>query len=238
MKTIVITGAAGGISLATLDAIQCDDLHLVLIDRQGSNLSMAKARAEDRGATVTTFESNLEDLEACRRAVEGRPINGLIHLAGVFEPDPEGATDHSVWDRAIANNLTNAYDISHACVEQWDRSQTGHMVFVSSLAFNRGSWEHVPYAAAKGGIVGLVRALSRRHAPDILVNALAPGLIDTGMPASLIAERGLDRVVKEIPLKRIGQPEEVASVINFLIGPGASYITGQTINIDGGVINS
>ena len=95
----------------------------------------------------------------------------------------------------------------------------------------------MPYASAKGGLVGLTRALSRRYAPNILVNALAPGIIDTAMPAKIIAERG-DRVVSEIPLRRIGRPEEVAGVIHFLLSDDLSYVTGQLINVDGGIINS
>ena len=147
----------------------------------------------------------------------------------------------AVWERAIANNLTNAYSLAGFAAEAMRADGitdgAGRIIFISSLAFNRGSWEHVPYASAKGGIVGLTRALSRRYAPHILVNALAPGLIDTRMPAQIIAERG-DRVINEIPLKRIGRPEEVANVIHFLLSNDASYITGQLINVDGGMINS
>jgi 3-oxoacyl-[acyl-carrier protein] reductase len=110
------------------------------------------------------------------------------------------------------------------------------MVFISSLAFRRGAFDHVPYTAAKGGVTGLVRALSRRLAPGVLVNGLAPGIIDTGMPQKIIATRG-ERLIREIPLQRWGEAREVATVIDFLLGVGASYITGQVINVDGGAIN-
>jgi 3-oxoacyl-[acyl-carrier protein] reductase len=110
-------------------------------------------------------------------------------------------------------------------------------VLTSSIAHRRGSPDRVPYAAAKGGVVGLTRALSRKLAPDVLVNAVAPGLIETKMSASIIAERG-DDYRHEIPLKRFGKPSEVASVIRFLCSPDASYITGQTITIDGGITNA
>jgi 3-oxoacyl-[acyl-carrier protein] reductase len=105
------------------------------------------------------------------------------------------------------------------------------------LAYRRGSAERVPYAAAKGGIVGLTRALSRKLAPDVLVNAIAPGVIETKMTDQIIAERG-DAYRQEIPLQRYGKPSEIASVIRFLCSPDSSYITGQTINIDGGIANA
>jgi NAD(P)-dependent dehydrogenase (short-subunit alcohol dehydrogenase family) len=171
------------------------------------------------------------------QAAGGR-VAGLVHLAGVFEPDPDGARDPGVWERAMAHNLTNAYTLANACVEALDESVVGRFVFLSSLAYRRGSWQHVPYAVAKAGLVGLVRALARRLAPAVRVNGLAPGLIDTPMPARLIAERGLDNVVAEIPLKRLGHPREVAGVIAFLMSDDASYITGQIINVDGGIVNS
>jgi NAD(P)-dependent dehydrogenase (short-subunit alcohol dehydrogenase family) len=126
-----------------------------------------------------------------------------------------------------------------AAAPRMDPDEVGRMVFASSLAFRRGSFDHVAYSAAKGGIVGLVRALSRGLAPAVLVNGLAPGIILTGMPDHILAvpERR-ERLLAETALKRFGQPREVATVIHFLLGAGSSYITGQVINVDGGVINS
>jgi 3-oxoacyl-[acyl-carrier protein] reductase len=118
-----------------------------------------------------------------------------------------------------------------------DRRTPAHIVLTSSVAYRRGSAGYPPYAAAKAGIVGLTRSLSRRLAPDILVNAIAPGLIETRMAEPTIAERG-DAYRNEIPLKRFGHPSEVATVIRFLCSPDASYITGQTITIDGGITNA
>jgi 3-oxoacyl-[acyl-carrier protein] reductase len=119
----------------------------------------------------------------------------------------------------------------------FDRREPARIVLTSSIAYRRGSADRVPDAAAKGGVVGLTRALSRRLAPDVLVNAIAPGVIETKMTDEIIARRG-EPYRQEIPLKRFGKPSEVASVIRFLCSADASYITGQTITIDGGITNA
>ncbi len=97
--------------------------------------------------------------------------------------------------------------------------------------------QHAAYSAAKGGLVGLTRALARRFREKATVNALAPGIIDTAMPAEIIRTRG-EVLRAEIPLGRFGQPHEVATVIRFLLSEDSSYITGQTINVDGGQVMS
>jgi len=238
MQTIIITGAAGGIGAETLPLLASDAHRLIAVDVPGTAAAMRRI-AEPLPGEHRVIESALADFAVCRAVVDqaGGRIAGLVHLAGVFEPDPQGPADPAVWERAIAHNLTNAYNLAGACAEARDAQTVARFVFISSLAFRRGSFEHVPYAAAKGGLVGLVRALARRHAPDILVNGLAPGLIDTRMPAEIISRRG-DQLRASIPLKRFGHPREVATVIAFLMSDAASYITGQIINVDGGIINS
>jgi NAD(P)-dependent dehydrogenase (short-subunit alcohol dehydrogenase family) len=118
-----------------------------------------------------------------------------------------------------------------------DDAEPARIVFTSSVAFRRGSGDYPAYGAAKGGIVGLTRSLARRFAPRILVNAVAPGLIETRMAAPIIQSRG-EQMLSSIPLARYGQPEEIASVIRFLCGRDSSYVTGQTITVDGGMTNA
>ena len=156
----------------------------------------------------------------------------------MFERDGFDPNDHGVWNRAIAANLTSAYDLAVAFATRFDkRDGPARVVFTSSLAYRRGSADYPPYAAAKAGLVGLTRSLARRLAPDVLVNAVAPGLIDTRMAAEIIATRG-EAYRNEIPVKRYGHPAEVASVIRFLCSSNSSYVNGQTITVDGGITNA
>jgi 3-oxoacyl-[acyl-carrier protein] reductase len=236
-KHIVITGGAGGIGLETARAFLEQGAHVLIIDIDEER--MLRAQETLGKARLAVFRSALGSPTACAGAIEaaGAPVHALVHLAGLFEKDAMDADDHSVWDRAIGVNLTSAYDMAVAFSTRADRRTPAHIVLTSSVAYRRGSAGYPPYAAAKAGIVGLTRSLSRRLAPDILVNAIAPGLIETRMAEPTIAERG-DAYRNEIPLKRFGHPSEVATVIRFLCSPDASYITGQTITIDGGITNA
>jgi len=237
-KRIVITGGAGGIGVETARTMLAHGAHVVLVDIDEEGL--AQAREILGTARIATWQSALETPQACAEALDsaGAPVAALIHLAGLFERDPFDPNDHGVWDRAIAANLTNAYDLAVAFATRYDpRDQPARLVLASSIAYRRGSAGYPPYAAAKAGVVGLTRSLARRLAPGVLVNAVAPGLIDTPMGAATIAERG-EAYKNENPLKRFGQPAEVASVIRFLCSRDSSYVNGQTITVDGGMTNA
>lgn len=239
-KTVVITGGAGGIARATVPLLLEDgaDLHLIDPDGDGLERLAAEMNAGDR---ITTAASVIDSPEACEEALTEvrRPIYGLVHLAGIFLQDDLDAASRPVWNDVIAANMTNAFDMAAACRTRLEPDGDSRMIFVSSVAFRRGSFDHIAYTAAKGGIVGLVRALSKKLGPTTLVNGLAPGIIETKMPEHLLAEERRRKVlIAETALKRFGHPREIGTVIQFLLGPGSSFITGQVINVDGGVANS
>jgi 3-oxoacyl-[acyl-carrier protein] reductase len=236
-KRIVVTGGAGGIGIETVRAFMDHGGHVIMADIDEA--ALARAQETLGRVRLGTIASALDTPAECARVIEaaGAPVYALVHLAGLFERDTLDPDDHGVWNRAIAANLTNAYDMAVAFATRFDRSEPARIVLTSSIAYRRDSADRVPYAAAKGGIVGLTRALSRKLAPDVLVNAIAPGVIETRMTDEIIAERG-ENCRHEIPLRRFGRPSEIAAVIRFLCSPDASYITGQTITIDGGLTNA
>ena len=236
-KTCVISGASGGIGHSLIELLSREKTRLILIDSDKKSLDQLKRKYRDAG--FEWIHSNLENVDECKKIKLhiDRPIYAIVHLAGVFEPDDGGAANHEVWDQAIQHNLTNAYDLIDTLLPKFSKKDVGRIVLISSLAFRRGAFDHIPYTAAKGGIVGLVRGFSRKLAPEILVNGLAPGVIDTSMPQKIIKTRGKE-LISQIPQKRFGRPEEVASVIIFLLSKASSYMTGQILNVDGGIINS
>lgn len=237
-RQFVITGAAGGIGRACARDLLERNAHVLLVDIDASRVAEAAAGL-DGGDRVATHASRIGSPQEAAAALDaaGRPIFGLIHMAGLYEPDALDPDDHSTWDRAMAANLTNAYDLAVAFQSRRDASAVGRIVFCSSGAYRRGVPGRVSYTVAKAGIVGLTRALSRQFAPHTLVNAVAPNAIVTGMTEAVFQERG-DAILASIPLRRFGKPEEISAVVTFLCSDGASYITGQTINVDGGAWNS
>jgi NAD(P)-dependent dehydrogenase (short-subunit alcohol dehydrogenase family) len=237
-KLALITGGAGGIGVAMARLWLDRGGAALLVDVSEERLAEA-VRSLDH-PRVHTYTSALESAAACTEVIAHAPapIHSLIHLAGIFEADDDMGPDdaRAVYDRVMQANLTSGIEMANAWEPHADRRDgPARAVFVSSLAFNRGAVRHVAYSAAKGGLVGMTRALARRFAPGALVNAVAPGIILTSMPAPVIAARR-EALLDEIPLARFGEPSEVASVIAFLCGPDSSYVTGQLINIDGGTV--
>ena len=236
-RTVVVTGASGAIGSVVARMAAERGARLLLIDLDEARLSALAAQLPGSGHVVVA--SMLDTPAACSKALSAMdgPIYGLVHMAGIYVPHGLDAAGREVYDRTLAANTTNAFDIACALQGRLVTDEPARLVFAASQAFRRGSIGHVAYSVAKGGVVGLVRALSRNLAPHVLVNGLAPGLIDSPMPAHQIAKRG-DEMLRDIPLGRMGKPEEVAGVVMFLLGPLATYVNGQIINVDGGVHNA
>ena len=237
-KTILVTGAAGGIGSCLVQMLLKAEAKVIAIDQDACGLSTLSNMTQ-RSPNLTIIPSNLADETSAVDALEGvQALYGLVHLAGTFDPDNFVIGDtKNVFDQSINANVRNFYSLFIAAKPALRASSNARIVLCSSVAFNRGAYFHTAYSGAKGAIVGMARSLARREAPNILVNVVAPGIIDTPMIRDLVKVRGQKTIVQEIPVQRIGRAHEVSAVIRFLLSEDASYITGQVINVDGGIVS-
>jgi NAD(P)-dependent dehydrogenase (short-subunit alcohol dehydrogenase family) len=238
-KTILITGGAGGIGVETARVFLDAGAHVRLVDVSGEALRHATQQL-DAGTRLETCLNGLADLGQCESALESGPMPyAIVHLAGISLPDLDDLGDLSLFDQTMSANVRNGYQLARVFHQRHTgtASLPSRLVFACSLAYRRGGLDRIAYSAAKGAIAGMVRAMTRRFAPTIHVNAVAPGIILTSMTTQLVADRH-EKLISEIPIRRFAQPREVATVIEFLCGPASSYVNGQIINVDGGTVHS
>ena len=163
-------------------------------------------------------------------------VDILINNAGICVSAPINDLDVQDSDRIFDVNLKGVYNCCKSVTDQMVKQKSGKIINISSMWGQVGASCEVAYSAAKAGVIGLTKALAKELAPSgITVNAIAPGLIDTSMNSNLTIEE-IDAFVKEVPLGRIGIPEDVASTALFLASDDAEYITGQVIGVNGGYV--
>lgn len=237
--TVLVTGAAHGIGRATAALLVARGARVVACDIDEPGLTALAANAPDSIRTLAVDlrdVSGFADLIERARAAFGS-LNGLINVAGVIvrRNDLDTVTEAD-WDLQHDVNLKAPFFLARAFRAGAVRAgETGSIVLFSSQSWSTGGFGGtVAYAASKGGVVSLTRGLARTFAPDgIRVNCVAPGFIETGMMDGISAD-SLSSLIEQVPLGRLGEPDEVASGAVFLVSPEASYITGATLNISGG----
>jgi 3-oxoacyl-[acyl-carrier protein] reductase len=239
-KTAIVTGAGQGLGRATAAALHRAGASVVINyfdDPDGLNRGKAEATVEALGSRAVAHAADVRDLSAVETMMDAAiarfgSLDLLVNNAGILRDKSLKKMESSDWDAVIDTNLTGVF---HACKAACERlSDGGRIVNLASLSAVLGFFGQANYAAAKSGVIGLTKVVSRELAKrQITVNAVAPGVVLTEMGRS-IPEEARQKMLQNIPLGRFGEVDEVADVIVFLCSPLASYITGQTLHVNGG----
>ena len=243
MKNVLVTGATGGIGKAIAE-IFCKNGYNVALHTH-SRKDTAKQLAEDfenkygvKTYAVSADVSKADEVEEmfCELDKNFGSIEILVNNAGVSLVSMLCDTTEEDWDRVMGINLKGAFLCSKIACKNMVHNKWGRIINISSVWGVCGASCEVAYSASKSGLVGFTKALAKELAPSgITVNAVSPGLIDTEMNAHL-SEQDIKDLCLEIPMGRMGKPDEIAQTVLFLAGEGASYVTAQNITVDGGWI--
>jgi NAD(P)-dependent dehydrogenase (short-subunit alcohol dehydrogenase family) len=240
-QVAIVTGAARGIGLAIAERLAAEGAIVALFDRDAEGAGRAARTLRESGAAVVPYAVDVTVEEAVRGGVDavaathGR-IDVLVNNAGIYPHTPFEELTFAEWRRVLATNLDSVYLCTHAVLPAMKSRAYGRIVNISSAGFLVGEAGLVHYIASKGGVIGFTRALAPGVGEHgITVNAVTPGFIETEGVLDDPDERALfDRIVSEQAIARRGQPEDIAACVAYLSSPAASFISGQTVNVDGG----
>jgi 3-oxoacyl-[acyl-carrier protein] reductase len=240
-QVALITGAARGIGRTIALKFAENGAHLVLSDLDLAGAEGVAREIEALGRQAISVEADVSNLEQAdqlvKRAIEhwGR-IDILVNNAGITRDSSLIRMDESQWDMVIRVNLKGTFNCLKAATRPMMKQKKGRIINISSVVGVMGNAGQANYAASKAGVIGLTKSAAKELAGrNILVNAVAPGFIETEMTLAL-PEKIIENYKTLIPLQRLGRPEDVAEVCVFLAGPHSSYITGQVIHVDGGMV--
>lgn len=237
----LVTGASRGIGAAIAVALAKAGCDLALTCR--SNVEKAEQVAQEcRAAGVKTFvyQADVASEADCRSLIgqihtDLGPVSILVNNAGITRDGLAMRMSHEQFTSVVDANLTGTFLMCKAILPDMVKARTGRIINLTSVAGLYGNAGQVNYAASKAGVIGLTRSLAKEvGSRSITVNAVAPGFIETDM-TSVLSDSIRENAVQSISLGRLGQPADIAGVVAFLASPAASYITGQVIEVSGGI---
>jgi NAD(P)-dependent dehydrogenase (short-subunit alcohol dehydrogenase family) len=245
-RTAIITGAVSprGIGRATANYLAERGWSIGVVDLDDAeSRALAQDLTQRYGVKAAGCGADVSDEASVRAAIDELeaalpPLVALVNVAGVSSPVPYLELDSAEWDRVININLNGVHYVTRRVAESLTRNDVGRIVSISSVSAQRGggTFSKTPYSVAKAGVIGLTRSLARElGASNITVNAIAPGPIDTDIMGGTLSEERKAELANDLVLNRVGTPHDVAAAIHFLISEESGFISGHTLNVDGGL---
>jgi 3-oxoacyl-[acyl-carrier protein] reductase len=240
-KVAIVTGGARGIGRSIVLALCREGADCAFTYTKNSAAAEAlEKEVQSMGRRAAPFRVDVRDFEGAKTFIEevkkefGR-IDILVNNAGITRDKSLMMMTKEDWSEVIETDLTGVFNTTRACIITFLKQKNGNIVNISSVSGIHPLPGQVNYAAAKAGVIGFTKSLAKEVAPyNIRVNAVAPGFVDTDMTAAL-SETYKEKAIKMIPLGRFGTSDEVAQAVAFLVSEASQYITGQVIQIDGGL---
>lgn len=230
-RSVLVTGGNRGIGLAVARRLLADG-HKVAVTHRGSGV------ADDGlfGVVCDVTDTESVDRAFAEVAAHQGPVEVLVSNAGITQDTLVMRMSVDSFEEVIDANLTGAFRVTKAATRDMLRKRWGRFIYLGSVVALMGTPGQANYASSKAGVIGLARSVTRElGARNITANVVAPGLIDTDMTRALPQEYTKTAVDQAIPAKRMGTPEEVAAVVSFLASDDSAYVTGNVINVDGGL---
>ena len=239
-KVALVTGAAQGIGRAIALKLAANGADVVIVDMNLDKAQEAAREVERLGRRALALRANIANLqEAEAMADEAVEKLGVVHImvnnAGITRDALILRMKEEDWDAVINVNLKGVFNCTKAVVKHMSKQRYGRIVNIASIVGEMGNAGQANYSASKAGVIALTKTVAREFATrNITCNAVAPGFIDTAMTQAL-SEKVKEELAKQIPMGRLGTPEDVAEGVLFLVSEATGYITGQVLNINGGM---
>ncbi|HLV48460.1 MAG TPA: 3-oxoacyl-ACP reductase FabG [Aliidiomarina sp.] len=233
----VVTGASRGIGRATAEALAAQGAMVIgTATSDGGAAAISEYLGEQgKGFRLNVNEAGAIDTFIAEVQKEFGTIDILVNNAGITRDNLLMRMKDDEWDDVIQTNLTSVFKLCKAVMRGMMKKRQGRIVNIGSVVGTTGNPGQANYCAAKAGLIGFTKALAKEIASrGVTVNAVAPGFIDTDMTKTLTDDQKA-QIFGTIPAARLGKPEEIAAAVSFLVSPGAAYVTGETIHVNGGM---